>query len=59
MKIRFLLAGIFFVASTYVHAQRTLIHCGKLIDAINDSASIEYGTYVDDEAKTGVKSLNT
>jgi imidazolonepropionase-like amidohydrolase len=36
MKIRFLLAGILFASSTYVHAQRTLIHCGKLIDGVSD-----------------------
>ncbi|AEI48886.1 hypothetical protein Runsl_2482 [Runella slithyformis DSM 19594] len=38
MKIRFLLTGIIFATSSYVHAQRTLIHCGKLINGVSDTA---------------------
>lgn len=55
MKIRFLLTGILFASLSYVHAQRTLIHCGKLIDGISDATQEQVTVIIEKNRITAVE----
>lgn len=55
MKKHILLIGIIFTATAHLYAQRTLIHCGKLIDGLADAAQDQMTIVVEKNRITAVE----
>lgn len=53
--MRKLLLAVFLLAACMANAQRTIIHCGKLVDVINSKVLLNYSIIVDGNKITEVK----
>lgn len=55
MRKIFLAAGMLLATASFTHAQRTLIHCGKLIDGISDATQEQVTVIIEKNRITAVE----